>query len=59
MHSMRKTYITRLMLAGVPLPTIKKLAGHRDIQTTMRHYMWVGNNDLRDGVERLSRRVVG
>ena len=41
------------MLAGVPPITVQKLAGHRNIATTMRYYAQVNNQDLRDGVEKV------
>jgi len=54
-HDLRRTGITRALLAGVPPITVQRLAGHREITTTMRHYAQVNNQDLRDGVERAAR----
>lgn len=51
-HDLRRTGITRALLAGVPLITVQKLAGHRNIATTMRYYAQVDTQDLRDGVEK-------
>ena len=31
-HDLRRTFTTRLIRAGVPLPTVQKLAGHADIK---------------------------
>ena len=45
-HDLRRTCITRWIRAGMPLPTIKKLAGHADIQTTLKYYYWFGDEDL-------------
>lgn len=36
-HCLRHTYGTRLAEAGVPLPIIQKLMGHRSIATTLRY----------------------
>tara|TARA_R110002020_G_scaffold197481_4_gene398568 strand:+ start:191 stop:1177 length:987 start_codon:yes stop_codon:yes gene_type:complete len=36
-HTCRHTFISRLIQKGVPLVTVKTLAGHRSIQTTMRY----------------------
>ena len=36
-HTLRHTTASRLVMAGVPLPTVKKILGHRDLQTTLRH----------------------
>lgn len=35
LHRLRKTFATKLYIAGCPLPTIQKLMGHKDIRTTM------------------------
>jgi len=42
-HDLRRTGITRALLAGVPHIRIQKLAGHRNITTTMRYYAEVNN----------------
>jgi site-specific recombinase XerD len=36
-HTLRHTFCSRLAMAGVDLVTIKNLAGHSSIQTTMRY----------------------
>ncbi len=36
-HTLRHTTASRLIMAGVPLPTVKEILGHRDIQTTLRY----------------------
>lgn len=51
-HDLRRTGITRALLAGVPPITVQKLAGHKDIKTTMRYYAQVNFDDLRAGVEK-------
>jgi len=35
-HSLRRTYISRLVLAGVDIRTVQELAGHTSISMTMR-----------------------
>jgi len=35
LHSLRHTFASHLVMSGVDLPTVKKLMGHSDIQTTM------------------------
>ena len=36
-HTCRHTFVSRLIQKGVPLTTVKALAGHSSIQTTMRY----------------------
>lgn len=36
-HTLRHTTCSRLVMAGVPLPPVKEIMGHRDIQTTLRY----------------------
>jgi site-specific recombinase XerD len=34
-HTLRHTFATHLVMAGIPIPTVSKLLGHADIQSTM------------------------
>ena len=36
-HTFRHTYISHLIMAGVPLPTVRELVGHGSIKTTMKY----------------------
>ena len=49
-HSCRKTFLTSLAAQGVSVFVLAKLAGHRDIKTTMR-YVTTGDDVLRKAVE--------
>jgi integrase len=51
-HDLRHTFATRMVLAGVDLPTVKDLMGHANINTTMR-YAHPGPAHKRAAVARL------
>lgn len=68
LHVLRHTFCTRLAAAGVDVRTIKELAGHADIQTTMRYLHLVESNkhaairklnDYRENAEVVSIKKVG
>ncbi len=50
-HALRHTYASRLVNAGVPLPVVARLLGHRSIRTTMR-YTHVSLNDSLTALKR-------
>lgn len=52
-HDLRRTCITRWIRAGMPLPTVKKLAGHSSIQTTLKYYYWFGDEDMNAAAEKM------
>lgn len=54
-HDMRRTFVTRLIRAGVPVPTVQKLAGHQSITTTLRYYNWTSQEDMKNGIEKLRK----
>ncbi|MFQ5570006.1 MAG: tyrosine-type recombinase/integrase [Rhodothermales bacterium] len=51
-HSLRHTYISWMIMQGVPVPVVQKLAGHADIKTTMG-YAHLAPDSLRDAVQRV------
>ncbi len=52
LHTCRHTFISRLVQRGVPLTTVKELAGHNSIQTTMR-YAHLAPSNLTDAISAL------
>ena len=52
-HSLRHTFAGHLVMQGVDLPTVQKLLGHSDIQTTMI-YSHLAADHLADAVNELS-----
>jgi site-specific recombinase XerD len=51
-HSLRHAFASHLVMSGVDLPTVQKLMGHSDIQTTMI-YSHLAPDHLADAVEKL------
>lgn len=52
-HTLRHTFASHLVMAGVPLATISKLLGHADIKTTMI-YAHLSPDHLKDAVNKLN-----
>ena len=52
LHTLRHTFISRLVQAGQPLPEVAALAGHRDIKMTLR-YAHLAPDHLREGIAAL------
>jgi len=53
-HTLRHTFATRLVLAGVDLATVSKLLGHSSIQMTMR-YAHPTPEALKNAVSKLNK----
>jgi len=51
LHTLRHTFASHLVMAGVDLATVSKLLGHKDISTTMI-YSHLSPGDLRQAVNR-------
>jgi integrase len=52
-HTLRHTFASHLVMSGVDLPTVMKLMGHSDIQTTMI-YAHLAPDHLAEAVNKLS-----
>jgi integrase len=52
LHTFRHTFASHLIMAGVDLPTVQKLMGHKDIKTTMI-YSHLAPEHLKLAVEKL------
>jgi site-specific recombinase XerD len=37
LHALRHTFVSRLVMTGADLTTVKELAGHADLKTTIRY----------------------
>lgn len=53
-HILRHTFCSHLAMAGVPALAIQKLAGHRDLKTTMR-YMHLSPSNRMQAMETLAK----
>lgn len=51
-HALRHTFISRLIEKGVDLPTVQKIVGHNDIQTTMI-YTHQTTSHVKEAIEKL------
>ena len=52
LHTLRHSFISHLVMSGVDLVTVKELAGHSDIKTTMR-YAHLAPEHLRKSIGKL------
>jgi len=53
LHSLRHTFASHLVMKGVDLPTVQKLMGHSDVNTTMI-YAHLAPDHLATAVDKLS-----
>lgn len=58
LHDARHTYASRLVQRGVPLYTVSKLLGHKDVKTT-QIYAHLAPEHLKDAVRLLERPIRG
>jgi integrase len=57
LYTLRHTFVSRLVQAGVSLPEVAALAGHRDIRMTMR-YAHLAPHHLRNSIAVLEARTI-
>ncbi len=46
-HDLRRTFVTRQLANGISTTFVAKIAGHAQIQTTMKHYTGIGISEIR------------
>jgi hypothetical protein len=49
-HDLRRTYCTSMIEAGAPLPYVAQAMGHRDMETTQKHYAIARQDNVRNAV---------
>ncbi|WP_144603830.1 tyrosine-type recombinase/integrase [Algoriphagus algorifonticola] len=52
-HTGRRTFITNAILAGIPLPVIQKITGHRKL-TTLQKYVEIADDSKKSELEKLT-----
>lgn len=52
-HMLRHTFCTRLLKNGVDIATVSKLAGHANLNTTIKHYINISKAEKQNAVDRL------
>ena len=55
MHDLRRSFVTGLLTSGADPKSVQALAGHADVQTTLKHYAAVRAKNLRAAIDRLSQ----
>lgn len=55
-RDLRRTFVTRQLVNGASPMVVAKLAGHAQIQTTMKHYTSVGVEEIRQINEQINAR---
>lgn len=53
-HDLRRTFVTRQLGNGISTTFVAKVAGHAQIQTTMKHYTGVGIAEIRQINDRIN-----
>ena len=48
-HTIRKTFGSRLVRSGVDMAITHKPMRHRNVSAAMRYYIWFGLDTLREG----------
>lgn len=56
LHDLRHNFASYAVLQGVPLPTVAKLLGHRQVSMTLR-YAHVADRDVEAAAERIGRAI--
>ena len=58
LHDLRHTFASYAVMQGVPLPTVARLLGHRQVSMTLR-YVHIANRDVEVAAERIGTVISG
>ena len=50
-HSLRTTWITMALTAGVPMELVRRVTGHSTVNIVLKHYFHPGREDFREALE--------
>jgi len=50
-HAVRHAFATHQLMAGMPLPELQHILGHKDIRTTVRYTHWLPHYQAEDGAQ--------
>lgn len=50
-HALRHAFATHQLMAGMPLPELQHILGHKDIRTTVRYTHWLPHYQTVDGAQ--------
>ncbi len=50
-HSLRTTWITMALTAGVPMELVRRVTGHSTVNIVLKHYFRPGREDFREALE--------
>ena len=50
-HALRHAFATHQLMAGMPLPELQHILGHKDIRTTVRYTHWLPHYQAVDGAQ--------
>ncbi len=54
MHTLRHEFLSALVMAGVPIPTVARLAGHKSVLVTMDYYVHLSPEHMQDAVNKVT-----
>jgi len=54
LHTLRRTYGSRLVERGVDVFDVSKMLGHQDIKVTIQHYIHINNKKLHEAASKLN-----
>jgi integrase len=54
-HNLRSAFVSMAMAQGLDVAVVAKMVGHKDVQTTLKHYRAVNEDEVNQGRDAVSR----